>query len=454
MVKKLIATGIASALMLSLFSSCNSTPSAAELSEPVALTITGGWTDCRALEESAHAFTAKYPNCTIKYEFLQDYNASLTKRLSGKLSSVDMFFTTNIQEDSELLPYAQDLNALNGLDLSSTFDGLIENFTYREADTDNPKLYAVPLGSEMRGMYVNTTFLNTLGINVPTNQQELLAACETLKKEGYIAFHGNPGEFSHMLIYPWICNLIANSENPEDTYATVEARKAGISELFRKPFEFLYSLVENGYYDYKKAQTDLNLFNDSSEEDYARHFLNIALDGDDYKKIDDIGQIAFIPSPMSLNKVIEKTKEDYHSNIEYVFVPSPIGEEGGFVYLSPAHGIAVNKNSANSEWCVKFLNYLFTPENNVTFTKAFNVMPNTTDAFTYISTLYDIPSDRISHLGQVTFTYDFYGMVVSNLVDVSKANNPKYMEAKDDGSISLYSLDYYLQNFEESVKEQ
>lgn len=417
--------------------------------EEVTLTIAGSWPDCRALDVVASAFTAKYPNCTIEYEYLQDYYPSLEKRLTGA-QPVDLFFTTNIQADSALLPYALDLNSCEGLDLSNTFDGLIQNFIFREDDPAGNKLYAIPLGAELRGMYVNVTLLSSLGLEVPTDQASLLAACQVLKDNGYIPFHDNPGNFSQLLIYPWICNLIANSDDPKATYDTVNAHGEGLSEMFREPCQFLYTLVENNYYDYKRAQTELELFTETTDLDAARYFLNIKANGDSWEKVDDVGQIAFMPFTMSKQDIIDKTRDDYHSEIEYQFILSPIGKDGGYAYMSPAHGIAACKSSENVEWSIKFLNFLFQPENNAAFAEAFNAIPNTKEAFSYISSLYDVPNDHISHLGQVTFNYGFYEAITPVMTDISKANNPKYMQ--EDGT--LYPFEHYMQELEESFKAQ
>ena len=421
---------------------------AAELpAEPVTLLIAGGWEDCKAIEAVARAFTAQYPNCTVEYEYLQDYYTSLEKRMTGE-DAVDIFFTTNIQTGTPMVPYALDLYSAEGLDLSNTFQGLLDNFAFREEGAAPTKLYAIPLGAEMRGLYVNKTLLASVGLAIPTEQVSLLAACETLKQKGYIPFQGNPGDFGQTLLYPWICNLIANAADPAAVYAEVNAREPGVSALFSEPFSFLYTIVENGYYDYKRSQTELNLFNDTADLDYARYFFNIQQDGDAWKKADDVGQVAFLPSPMSMQGVMNKVKDDYHSAIEYVFVPAPVGPDGGFAYMSPAHGIAVNKDSQNLAWSVRFLDFLFQPEHNKQFAELFSIIPNTREAFDYIGTLYDVPADRISQLGQVTFDYGFYEVVSKSLVETSKANNPKYMQENADGTTSLYPLSYYMDNLE------
>ncbi len=459
MKKRIPALLLVVVLFAALLSGCESKPAAPTATAtpapaPVALTITGGWPDCRAIDEVAKLFTAQYPNVTIEYEYLQDYYASLEKRLSGD-NTIDLFICGNMQDGTTCLPYALNLYDHKEFDLSNTFDGLMQNYMYRGATADGkPALYSLPLGAEMRGMYVNKTLLDSLGLAVPTNQETLLAACETLKQKGYIPFHGNPGKFAQTLVYPWICNLIANADDPAAAHALVSERKAGVSELFAEPLSFLYELVEKDYYDYKKAQTDLTLFLDTTDEAYARDFLNIVKKDDAFVKADDVGIVAFMPSPMSLDSTIAKTKDDYHSAIEYVFIPAPVAKDGGFAYLSPAHAIAVNKNSANLAWAVKFLDFLFKPENNKVFAKAFSVIPNTKEAFAYIASLYKTQGNHISHLGQVTFDYDFYGLVNAVIVDLSKANNPKYMIDDGAGGLKLATYDSFVQMLEASLTGQ
>lgn len=426
--------------------------SSAFAEEQVTLTISGSWPDFRALDEISRAFTAKYPNCTIVYEYLQNSYETLETRLNGD-EPVDMFLTTNIQEGSAMLPYALDLFTVEGLDISQTFDGLISNFALRGTYANNIKLYAIPLGAEMRGLYVNVTLLKSLGLETPENQAELLYCCEVLTQNGYIPFHGNPGNFSQVLMYPWICNIIVNSENADEIHARVEACAENMSELFMEPLEFLYMLMEKGYYDYKKAQTDLGLFLDASDEAYSRDFLNIVETEEGYVKLDDVGRVAFMPSPMSMGGTVAKTREDYHSEIEYVFIPAPLGVDGGFAYMSPAHGIAVFKDSKNLEWAIKFLDFLFEPDNNKLFAQAFNVIPNTRDAISYISDVFDVSEDRISELGQVTFSYAFYETLVLQLTDLSKGNNPKYMYDDGSGNLSLYPLEYYTERFDAAYDE-
>lgn len=451
---KAICLSLVLILLAGILAGCAGTqqtkPDSTASQEPVTLVVAGAWEACPAIDAVGRKFTEQYPNCTVVYEYLQDFEASLEKRMTGD-DAVNLFFSPSIQADSAMLPYALELYGRDDLDLSGTFPGLLENFAFREAGAEPTKLYAIPLGAELRGLFVNVTLLKQLNIELPTNQASLLAACAKLKENGYIAFHGNPGAFAQTLLYPWVCNLIANADDPDAVRARIDARGPGLSELFREPFQFMYTLVENGYYDYKKAQTDLGLYIDSTESGYAKDFLNIRETDGVWQKVDDVGQVAFMPSAMTLTSVLNKTKDDYHSSIEYAFMPAPVAPEGGFAYMSPARAIAVNKSSANLDWSVRFLNFLFQPENNELFAQEFRIIPNTQQAFDYISKLFDIPDDRIAHLGEATFGFDFYSAVTKPLAELSKGNNPKYMQQNADGTVSLYPLDHYMQLLEERL---
>ena len=318
--------------------------------DPVTLTIAGAWEDYRAIDEIGRLFTQKYPNCTIEYEFLQDYYASLQKRMEGD-EKIDLFICQN---QTELYPYSIDFLTEDALDLSDTFERLIKNFTYQDKNLGKDVLTCIPLGAEMRGMFVNVSLLNSLNIDIPTNQDSLLNACRILKANGYIQFQGNPGGFAQTLLYPWICNTIANPDNYQELYERIENREEGLSGVFSEQFEFMYKLIEEDYYNYKFCQTEYGLFTSSTNEDYAHYFFNIFDEDGTLVQREGYGLVAFMPAAMSLSDVMQKTQEDYHSPIEYQFIPAPVSEEGGFVYLSPTQGISANKYSDHKEWIIEF----------------------------------------------------------------------------------------------------
>ena len=414
-----------------------------DTTEAVKLHIAGKTPSFKAMENVITAFCKMYPNVTIDYEYLQNYEKSLETRLVGN-DDIDLFVTKNIQEDSSLLPYVLELKSNSEhLNLSSTYEGLIRNFTITNNNLN--ELYAVPLCGELRGMYVNKTILSKYNLSVPKNYVEFMNCCKVLKNAGYIPLQGNPGNFSQLLMYPYICNIIANSDDYKTTYDKVNFCKPGVSLLFKEPLSRLYDIVSLGFYNYKFVENTYHLFTDADIDTITNDFFNIKTnsDGKSWKK-DDVGQVPFLPGTMSWENSFEKAKQDYHSKIEYEFILAPVGNDSGFAYLSPSEGLAINKRSAHIEWALEFMNYLFSEKVNKKFASDQNLIPNTHDAMDYINNTFKVNPNCISQLGQVSFDYVFYSVMQKTLIAISKGNNPKYMQT--DGQ--MYSLDYYMDALE------
>ena len=167
---------------------CSSTPkyqvnSQLDTSKQITLKIAGSSADFKAMETMTQKFTEIYPNCKVEYEYLQDYQETLFKRLDVQNNSVDMFVTDNIQKTSANYPYALELfSHSDKLDLSNTSQELLDNYKLTDSDTD--EIYAVAMGIEVRGLYVNKTLLDSLGLKIPENREEFLDSCRVLSEHG------------------------------------------------------------------------------------------------------------------------------------------------------------------------------------------------------------------------------------------------------------------------------
>lgn len=418
---------------------------ALDTTEDIRLVVAGTWTSLRGMDLVAQRFHDVYPNCTVEYEYLQNYTETLPKRIASEDDRVDLFTTANILKDSENRAYALDLaEHEDALPLSDTFAGLVNNYKFTD-DDGTVHLYAVPLGGEMRGLYVNTTLLSSLNIEVPTNRAEFLSACEKLRDAGYIAIQDNPGTFGQRLLFPYIAHLAAGA------HEAIASCDESAAEVFRDPLEFLYNLTVENYYNYKYVEVECGRFLDLSREGMARSFLNITGTDGNYEKADDIGAVPFMPASNILLTDIEKAKENYHSEIEYEFILAPVTMEGGYAYVSPHNGLAVNKNSFHTDWALEFMNFFFTAENNKIFADAGNITPNTADALEIISRKYRIPVENIGHPADVTLDgYNFYNLICPTLVTTAKANNPKYMQ--EDGT--MYPFSHYMDELTDAFAEQ
>ena len=419
-----------------------------DTSKPVRLNFVGTTPSFMAMEKTISSFCALYPNVTIEYEYLQNYKKSLLTRLSQN-DDIDLFITSNIQLSSPIRQYAMELKQQSSrLNLSETYDGLIRNFTIT-SDGKN-ELYAIPLGGELRGMYVNKTLLSSLHLSVPHTYEELLHCCDVLKKAGYTPLQGNPSYFGQLLMYPYVCNLIANSSDYKKVYSKINSCAPGVSLLFTEPMKRLYEITSSGYYDYKSVEIKNFTFLDSTEESMAKSFLNLEDTVHGIKKIDDVGKVAFMPGTMSLKPLLNKDKIDYYSKIDYEFILSPVSDDGGFAYLSPSAGIAINKNGGATDWALEFLNYLFTDKISRSFANNSGIIPNTKDAYTSISHTFKIDSNHICQLGQVSFDYVFYDIIHHSLVAISKCNNPKYFSPEN----KMYDFDHYMEELENDFAKQ
>lgn len=455
MLKRLVCAGAAALLLAGLACSCAGNGASGAAQEKVTLTLAGPWAESLAVEAVSAEFSKAYPNCRVVYEYVQNYYGALEKRLGGGDAGIDLFITKNIQDDSALKPYALELLGQGDkLDLSGTFDGLVQNFTCFDSSKSAPaQLYAVPLGAEIRGLYVNKTLLAQQGLAVPENRTQLLDACAKLLQAGYVPLGGNPGNFSQWLMYPYICNSIANAPDYDAVYRRVNSREPGVSELFRDPMEFVYTLAAKGYYNYKRMETSYGFYTDSGTERAARSFLNIVQTGDSYSKADDVGVTAFMPGTMSMDNTVSKFRDDYHSGIDYAFLLAPTGNEGGFAYMSPSDGIAVNRASAHADWALRYMDFLFKPANNKLFAEKHHITPNTADAFEQVKSKFSVPQDRISQVGSVTFDYAFYSVILDTLTEISKANNPKYM-MEQNGTYVMYPFEYYMEKLEARFQQK
>jgi ABC-type glycerol-3-phosphate transport system substrate-binding protein len=405
------------------------------------ITIGGSSEDFQALENVINGFEKIYPNCQVNYEFIANYDKAMPTKLAADQDKVDIFMTKNIQKTSAFYDYALELYSQGSkLSLAHTFPGFTKNFEILGQDTK--ELYSVPLGGEIRGMYVNKGLLKEQNLSVPTNLTEFYSCCKDLLANGYLPCQSNPSGFGTNLLYPYISNLIANSSDYQKTYDLVNSCDDSAYLLFQKPYEIAYELVKEGYYNYNYAEKNLKHFTDGKDFTTELSFLNLVAQTDGtYAEGPEKARCAFMPGVFTLNQYMEKIKNDYHSTVDFDFILSPVGEKGGYGYLSPASGIAINKKSDRIDWDLEFFNYLFTPEVNKEFASIQNIIPNTTDAFAYVTSLFSASTDRICELGQVTFDYVFYDLIKNSLIPVTKANNPKYMVNSGE---AMYPFDYYF----------
>jgi len=75
------------------------------------------------------------------------------------------------------------------------------------------KRYAMPMGMAGQGLFSNNTVLKDIGISIPTNFNELLAACEKAKAKGYIPIaFGDKDSVSAQIHGGWCAEILMTEE--------------------------------------------------------------------------------------------------------------------------------------------------------------------------------------------------------------------------------------------------
>lgn len=155
--------------------------------------VMGSWRvdDVTQMEAILAAFHEAYPNIEIQFDPTNppDYNATLQSQFETG-TAPDLMYLRSFAVGRQL--YDQGFLA----DISD-LPGLHENFTPEALSvwaTEDGVNYGVPMIAVSHGIYYNVDLFNQLGIEVPQTWEELLAAAQTLKDNGYDGFANASGD--------------------------------------------------------------------------------------------------------------------------------------------------------------------------------------------------------------------------------------------------------------------
>ncbi len=183
--KKLLVFVVLLALVVSL-------APAVSAQETVSL-VMGSWRvdDVAQMETILAAFHEAYPNIEITFDPTNppDYNATLQSQFETG-TAPDVMYLRSFATGRGLW----DQGFLADI---SDLPGLHENFTPEALSvwaTEDGINYGVPFIAVSHGIYYNVDLFNELGIAIPQTWEELLAAAQTLKDNGYDAFANASGD--------------------------------------------------------------------------------------------------------------------------------------------------------------------------------------------------------------------------------------------------------------------
>lgn len=437
----------------------------------------------KALNTVANDFMAKYPNVNVELKYIEDYDTNAVKLFQE--NSLDIIFqkdcsyteyTEKDETTGEKIPtgkttddYYYNLYDDTEIDFSETTSDITNNYRHTRTDASGAEItyqYCYPLGGETRGVFVNKSLLDTYNLKVPTNYKEFLNCCEVIKASGLVPIQGGGDTAAYGLGMAPAANAIVHNETALEAMKNAEP---GVSEYFKDTLSKIYTLSTSRYFDYKAVEKT-GFFISTNELGQCESFLGLKTDKTTFevtKPENNIGYVAFMPYISSTQAVIQSLIDEYALSTEFVFICSPLNDEGTTspAYITPYYGICVNKNSENLIWAREFVNFIFHAENNKTYAENASIIPNTADALEYTAKKYNLDVNKdITLCGQICFSdkYNGYTPIAATLKEVMKCSASKYMvELKTDADGNLvYQTDdsgkefMYMGNGETAVLKE
>ena len=341
------------------------------------LTVAGSYSNFESLEAEFERFYEYYPNASLSYVTMDDYNNVISSALVS--SEPPDIFTTNSwmigdEAYNELFDNCEVLSDPSlGINTSCIKESLIRT-------TDSGDVLMLPIFSSSYGMLVNMDIFEKEGLKVPTNYKEFVSVCEKLKNAGYDSpvmgankFSG-PGLFN-CFVYPMFSYDVIKSGDRIDA---LNALDPSAGEVMRPALERLDEFVNSGYVDLEKCDEEIT-------DDYDSVIMRF-FEGD--------VPMMFATCDVVSGTAKRESKSDAFSKnpFKYRFFVAPAGDDGGYYINNISIFFSVNKKSPNIDMANEFMRFLISSKE----------LGNMAASKRLIAPIYDFPDDEIySALSQI-----------------------------------------------------
>lgn len=306
--------------------------------------IVGSYGNFEALETEFDRFNEYYPNVTLSYLKLDDYNNTLSTVLeSNDKPNIFFSYTWMIGNDkyNSVVSHMENLSSSNlKINLDCIRPGLINH------DSEGNVLM-VPVFSRSYGMLVNNDLFKKEKVEIPTKLDELLSCCTTLNGRGYKSpMMGYTQKSSSCLMntvaYPLFLSELANNKEALDLANNLDP-KAGV--YMRNSLEKVDALIKNNCIDISECDK----IKDNYESVIMRFFEG------------DVPMMICTADTASGTKKRESQSEAYTKNpFNYSFYSIPLIDNGGYFIDSPSIEFSVNKDCDNLDMTNEFMRFLVT----------------------------------------------------------------------------------------------
>ena len=338
-----------SLFMLLLISSCDKKKENNDIFAPsldkeysCSISIAGSYDNFEALEAEFDKFNDIYPNVSLSYVKLDDYNNNLSTVLEGNDKPNIFFSYTWMMGNEKYNSVVNHMEDLSDANLKLNLDSIRPSLINKDG---SGKILMVPVFSRTYGMLVNNDLFNKEKINIPNSLEELLNACNKFKENGYKSpmmgySEKSSSSFMNTVAYPLFIARLSNNKEALELANNLDQR-AGI--YMRNALEKVELLINNGC-------IDINLC-DEIKDNYNKVILRF-FEG-------DVPMMICTGDTVSGTKKREGQSQEFkNAPFNYSFAPIPLTEDGGYFIDSPSIEFSVNKNCDNLDMTNEFMRFL------------------------------------------------------------------------------------------------
>lgn len=332
------------------FSACGSTSEeSAEFSPSLStdttcsIKVAGSYSNFESLESEFERFYEYYPNVSLNYVYLDDYDNTITSALISD-EAPDIYVTaTWMLDDAKMKPVFDNAEILSDPSLNINLDCIRKGARWT---LENGDVIMLPIFTRSYGMLVNMDLFEKNGLEVPENYSELVDACDKLRAAGYeTPIMGANGTtvagMYYAFAFPLFCDNVIN--NP-DSIEALNSMDPSAGELMRPALEKIRTFVDEGY-------LNPSLCSEQIEDDYNAVIMRF-FEGD-------------VPMMLGSGDMVsgtlkrESKSEAFQAEpFNYRFFVVPIGDDGGYFLDSVNLFFSVNKNSSNLDMTNEFIRFL------------------------------------------------------------------------------------------------
>ena len=306
--------------------------------------IVGSYDNFEALEAEFDRFHSYYPNVSLSYVKLDDYNNTLTTVLDGNDKPNIFFSYTWMIGNDKYNSVVAHMENFSKTSINSNLDCIRPGLINHDSED---KVLMVPVFSRTYGMLVNNDLFKKEKVAIPTKIDELLSCCKTLNEKGYKSPMMGYSEKSssclmNTIAYPLFIAELAKNKEALDLANNLDP-KAGV--YMKNALETVDSLIKNNCIDIDECN--------KIKDNYGKVILRF-FEG-------DVPMMICTADTVSGTKKRESQLDSFTKNpFNYSFLPIPLTSNGGYFIDSPSIEFSVNKDCDNLDMTNEFMRFLIT----------------------------------------------------------------------------------------------